>query len=191
MQLADFQIKYLAEKCNMITPFSPVKVEQDQGQRILSWGLESFGYGLRLAETAVKYTLDDSLFIGRTVDTTSTVDTTYTVYAYQDLEKSYLRMPAGETILVTTIETLEIPEDCIGIFCGKSTYARSGMISYTTVFEPGWKGRPTIMLHNTRRVTVYLPVGEGIGQMVFFQGERPVEVYNGKYQNAEDVQEAK
>ena len=68
---------------------------------------------------------------------------------------------------------------------GKSTYARCGIIVNVTPFEPEWEGYVTIEISNTTPLPARIYAGEGIAQVLFFEGEAPEVSYadrNGKYQ---------
>lgn len=69
---------------------------------------------------------------------------------------------------------------------GKSTYARCGIIVNVTPLEPTWEGFLTLEISNTTPLPARIYGGEGIAQLVFFQGDEPPEVAyadrSGKYQ---------
>ncbi len=45
--LADWEIKYLAQEKGMIEPFVDHLVNKEDGRRLLSYGLSSYGYDIR------------------------------------------------------------------------------------------------------------------------------------------------
>ena len=47
--LADWEIKKLAEEEEMISPFQGSLVSETNGRKILSYGLSSYGYDIRLS----------------------------------------------------------------------------------------------------------------------------------------------
>ena len=47
--LADWEIKELAEKEQMIEPFVDHLVSKEDGRKLLSYGLSSYGYDIRLS----------------------------------------------------------------------------------------------------------------------------------------------
>ena len=69
---------------------------------------------------------------------------------------------------------------------GKSTYARCGIITNVTPFEPEWEGFVTLEISNTTPLPAKIYANEGIAQVLFFRGEEPPEVSykdkGGKYQ---------
>jgi dCTP deaminase len=69
---------------------------------------------------------------------------------------------------------------------GKSTYARCGIITNVTPLEPGWEGHITLEISNTTTLPAKIYAGEGLVQVLFFQGDEPCETSYadraGKYQ---------
>lgn len=57
-------------------------------------------------------------------------------------------MLPGESLLGTSIENIEMPDDLIAIANGKSTLARCFLLVYVTPIEPGFKGKITLELTN-------------------------------------------
>ena len=78
------------------------------------------------------------------------------------------------------------PQDVLGIVCGKSTYARSGLLINVTPLEPEWEGFLTIALFNTTHFPVKIYAGEGIAQVIFLGAEETCRLSysdrKGKYQ---------
>ena len=77
------------------------------------------------------------------------------------------------------------------ICVGKSTYARCGIITNVTPLEPGWEGCVTLEISNTTPLPAKIYSGEGIAQILFFEGdEECLSSYkdkNGKYQGQSGV----
>ena len=83
--------------------------------------------------------------------------------------KNYVVIPPNSFALTETIETFNIPRQCLVIAMGKSTYARCGLVLNVTPGEPMWQGRWTIELSNTSPRPIKVYAGEGIGQMIFIR----------------------
>ena len=58
------------------------------------------------------------------------------------------------------------------ITVGKSTYARCGIITNVTPFEPEWEGFVTLEISNTTPLPAKIYANEGIAQVLFFEGRR-------------------
>ena len=96
-------------------------------------------------------------------------------------------VPPNSFALARTIEYFRIPRDVLTITMGKSTYARCGIITNVTPFEPEWEGYVTLEISNTTPLPAKIYANEGIAQVVFFQADDVCEVSykdkGGKYQN--------
>ena len=175
----------------MIDPFLPHLVRQEEDRKVISYGLSSFGYDIRLSETL--YLCKSSVQGKLPVYYPWNIDPKEEDGAFfrqMDLvygaTGAWASIPAYGFALGSSIECFDMPEDVVGVCVGKSTYARCGLIVNVTPLEPGWKGYLTLELHNTLPVPVQVYVNEGIAQIMFHQGERPSTTYkerDGKYQN--------
>src|SRR6266566_3416502 len=64
------------------------------------------------------------------------------------------------------------PEFKILTICvGKSTYARCGIITNVTPFEPEWEGHVTLEISNTTPLPAKIYANEGICQVLFFEAD--------------------
>ena len=191
MILNDREITRLAGE-GMITPFS----EGVARPGVISYGVTSFGYDMRVADEWVETVLRSGEVIDPKYPHPLTVrdETLYSESPmipgwYSQQFDRYVLQP-GEFVLCRSVETFAIPEDVVGIVVGKSTYARCGLIVNCTPMEPGWAGQLTIELHNASRHAIKVYANEGIAQVMFFRGERPAVTYadkRGKYQGQTGV----
>jgi deoxycytidine triphosphate deaminase len=102
---------------------------------------------------------------------------------YVNSINEYFILLPHQTVLGRSYEEIHMPDNCLGICIGKSTYARCGVLINTTPLEPGWRGHLTIEITNLNSMPVLLYIGEGIAQIILFQGDYS-ESYNGRYQNS-------
>jgi hypothetical protein len=58
-------------------------------------------------------------------------------------------VPPNSFALARSVEYFRIPRDVVTITVGKSTYARCGIITNVTPFEPEWEGHVTLEISNT------------------------------------------
>jgi dCTP deaminase len=72
------------------------------------------------------------------------------------------------------------------ICVGKSTYARCGIITNVTPFEPAWEGFITLEISNTTPLPAKIYGNEGIAQVLFFESDEECQTSyadrKGKYQ---------
>lgn len=93
-------------------------------------------------------------------------------------------IPPGGFSLGSSIERFTLPNTILGILYNKSTWARQGLEVLNVVLEPGWTGYLTFGIANHSRVTMSVPPGVGIAQVIFHFLNMPTDdPYTGKYQN--------
>lgn len=103
---------------------------------------------------------------------------------------------AGQFILAETMEQFALPDTIAGQFMLKSSRAREGLEHLMAgYFDPGYRGRPTLELVNSRQLwSVPIWPGMKIGQVVFHTMEQaPLQSYaqTGRYQGDQQVQESR
>lgn len=177
MLLNDKQIRELAEKYRMIDPFA----QKQKHEGVISYGLSSFGYDIRVAE---EFKILTNIH-GKHVDPKNFLPETYV-----DVKGEVCLLPPNSFALARSVEYLRMPDDVFGIAVGKSTYARCGIVTNVTPIEPGWEGHITLEISNTTSLPAKIYANEGIVQIVFFKGEKPDLAYNlkgGKYQNQKGI----
>jgi dCTP deaminase len=67
------------------------------------------------------------------------------------------------------VEYFRIPRNVFTLCVGKSTYARCGIITNVTPFEPEWEGYVTLEISNTTPLPARVYANEGIAQVIFFE----------------------
>ncbi len=96
---------------------------------------------------------------------------------------NYHLLSPGAFLLATTVESIALPDNVMGMLVDKSTWARQALSVFNTVFEPGWHGFPTIELVNLGEKALTIPQNAPIAQMVFMYLNEPAKApYDGKYQ---------
>ncbi|MEE2612483.1 MAG: dCTP deaminase [Acidobacteriota bacterium] len=174
---SDRWIKEMA-RGGMIEPF----VESQVREGVVSFGLSSYGYDIRVADelkvfTNINYTvIDPKAFDPR---------------SFVDVQADVCIVPPNSFALARTIEYFRIPRDVLTLCLGKSTYARCGIIVNVTPFEPEWEGTATLEISNTTPLPAKIYANEGIAQVLFFQSDERCETSyadkKGKYQAQREV----
>lgn len=95
-------------------------------------------------------------------------------------------MKPGRFLLASSVERIKMPKDLICVVHDKSTWARNGLAVQNTVLEPGWEGWITLELTNHKWESFGIEDGMPIAQLLFYELSRPVQGYDGKYQNQPD-----
>ena len=80
-------------------------------------------------------------------------------------------VPPNSFALASSVEYFRIPRNILTVTVGKSTYARCGIITNVTPFEPEWEGYVTLEISNTTPLPAKIYANEGIAQVLFFRGE--------------------
>jgi dCTP deaminase len=174
----DRWIRRMAREQGMIEPFS----EKLMSAGVISYGLSSYGYDLRVADEFKVFTDLNAIVVDpKAFDPKSLVD----------FRGPVCTIPPNSFALGRSIERFKIPRNVMAICVGKSTYARCGIITNVTPFEPEWQGHVTIEISNTTPLPARIYAGEGIAQVVFFEASEPCEVSyadrSGKYQGQQGI----
>ena len=133
---ADRWIKRMALEHGMIEPFVERQVRED----VVSYGLSSYGYDIRVADEFKVFT---------NVYSTVVDPKNFDPRSFVDIKADVCIIPPNSFALARTIEYFRIPRDVLTVCLGKSTYARCGIIVNVTPFEPEWEGHVTIEISNT------------------------------------------
>ncbi len=170
----DKWIKKMAMEQDMIQPF----VESQVRKGVISYGLSSYGYDVRIADEYKIFTnLNSTIVDPKDFDPKSFVD----------FKGAMCMIPPNSFALGRTIEYFKIPRNVMTICVGKSTYARCGIITNVTPLEPGWEGHVTLEISNTTPLPARIYSGEGIAQILFFESDEECLVSyadkKGKYQS--------
>lgn len=157
----------------LIEPFA----ENEKRPGVISYGLSSYGYDMRIAGEFEVFTGPEEerdgvyrgLRIPAAIDPKDFNPGIAKKVSREPGER--LIMPPHSFALGVSVEKFCIPRDIITICLGKSTYARCGLYVNITPFEPEWEGYPTIELTNpTPRPLAVYPF-EGIAQLLFLRAE--------------------
>ncbi len=176
--LTDEGIAALAGSCRMIEPFIPHQVRDLQGQQVISYGLSSMGYDIRLADEYKIYT---------NINTTIVAPKNFDARSFVKYYGASCLIPPNSFALGRSMEYFRMPRHVMGVCLGKSTYARCGLVVNITPLEPGWEGYLTIEISNTTPLPAKIYSFEGIAQVVFLAASQPCRTSyqdrGGKYQH--------
>ena len=112
---------------------------------------------------------------------------------YQKLNGDAILLPAGEFILATTKEWIEIPADLIARVEGRSSIGRLGIAIHVTAgfIDAGFKGNITLEIKNLSTNNIILYEDMRVCQIVFETVDQPVKNPYGscgnKYQGQSGV----
>lgn len=178
----DTWIAKMAKEYHMIEPFVQDQVRSVDGRSVVSFGLSSFGYDIRVSN---QFRIFTNIY-GSVIDPKN-FDPKGLVKVNNDI----CLIPPNSFALALSVEWFRIPKNVMTICVGKSTYARCGIIVNVTPFEPGWEGKAVLEISNTTPLPAKVYAGEGLAQVLFFESDTPCKTSyadrKGKYQNQNDI----
>jgi dCTP deaminase len=155
---SDRWIRHMVAEHGMIEPFGDSQVRDG----VVSYGVSSYGYDMRVADEFRIFTnvhspvVDPKKFDSR---------------SFVEYKGDVCIIPPNSFALARSVEYFRIPRNVLTICVGKSTYARCGIITNVTPFEPEWEGHVTLEISNTTPLPARVYAHEGIAQVLFFEAD--------------------
>jgi len=175
---SDRWIRRMCLEHRMIDPFEEKQIRKD----VVSFGISSYGYDLRIA---------DEFKIFTNINSTIVDPKNFDPMSFVDFKGPVCLVPPNSFALGRSVEYFRIPREVMTICLGKSSYARCGIITNVTPLEPEWEGHVTLEISNTTPLPARIYANEGIAQVLFFGGdevcERSYKDKAGKYQGQRGV----
>jgi len=180
--MQDSWIIEMAKK-GMIDPFIENQIKaNEKGERVISYGVTSYGYDARVADEFKIFTNVDSAIVD---------PKDFSSKSFVDRSGPICTIPPNSFVLARTVEYFRIPRDVLVICVGKSTYARCGIIVNVTPLEPEWEGHVTLEFSNTTPLPAKIYANEGVCQFIFLKGDKVCDVSYadraGKYMGQQGV----
>ncbi len=155
---SDRWIRRMAREHGMIEPFADRQVRDG----VISFGVSSYGYDMRVAS-------DFRIF---TNALSAVVDPKhFDPKSFVEFHGDACIVPPNSFALARSVEYFRIPRNVLTVCVGKSTYARCGVITNVTPFEPEWEGFVTLEISNTTPLPAKIYANEGIAQVLFFAAD--------------------
>ncbi len=175
---SDRWIRRMAHEHGMIEPF----VEGQVRQGVISYGLSSYGYDMRVADEFKVFTNVFNVIVD---------PKNFSERSFVDIKADHCDIPPNSFALARSVEQFKIPKNVLCIVMGKSSYARCGISVNITPLEPAWEGFVTIEISNTTPLPARIYANEGIGQVLFFESDEACEISyadkKGKYQRQQGI----
>ena len=128
----------------------------------ISYGVSSYGYDMRVAPEFRIFTN----VLSAVVDPKA-----FDARSFVEFAGDVCIVPPNSFALARSVEYFRIPRNVLTICVGKSTYARCGIITNVTPFEPEWEGYVTLEISNTTPLPAKIYANEGICQVLFFEAD--------------------
>ncbi len=174
----DRWIRKMALEHEMIRPFEEKQVREG----VISYGLSSYGYDLRVA---------DEFKIFTNVNSTIVDPKKFDERSFVEFKGPACIVPPNSFALARSVEYFKIPRNVLTICVGKSTYARCGIIVNVTPLEPEWEGFVTLEISNTTPLPARVYSNEGLCQIIFLESDESCETSykdkKGKYQAQQGI----
>jgi dCTP deaminase len=155
---SDRWIRRMAHEHGMIEPYEESQVREG----VVSYGISSYGYDMRVS---------DEFKIFTNVHSTVVDPKHFDARSFVEYQGRVCIVPPNSFALARSVEYFRIPRNVLTICVGKSTYARCGIITNVTPFEPEWEGHVTLEISNTTPLPARIYAGEGIAQVLFFEAD--------------------
>lgn len=190
-------VRYVHKKTG--EPFYPSRIDQpipDDVRRIISYGVSSYGYDVRLDNDP------EHIAIFTNVHTTeiNPKKIQQENFARPEIRvdeegAEYVLIPPHSYLQAPTVEYFRIPRDVLVTVLGKSTLARAGLLCNVTPMEPEWEGNLVVEIANLTDSPVRCYLLEGCAQLVFNQSDESCYTSykdkGGKYQGQTGLTHAK
>src|SRR5688572_4829381 len=155
---SDRWIRRMATEHGMIEPFTDGQVRSGA----ISYGVSSYGYDMRVADEFRIFTN----VLSAIVDPKNFDDKSFV-----EFQGDTCVVPPNSFALARSVEYFRIPGNVLTSCVGKSIYARCGIITSVTPFEPEWEGHVTLEISNTTPLPARIYANEGICQVLFFEAD--------------------
>jgi dCTP deaminase len=155
---SDRWIRRMAQEHGMIEPFVDGQVREGS----ISYGVSSYGYDMRVAPEFRIFTNVLSVIVD---------PKHFDARSFVEFDGDVCIVPPNSFALARSVEYFRIPRNVLTICLGKSTYARCGIITNVTPFEPEWEGFVTLEISNTTPLPAKIYANEGICQVLFFEAD--------------------
>jgi len=138
---------------------------------------EGAGFDLRLGEL---YELEGEGFLG--VVNRDTPDLKKVAEYKGDDPEEQIDIEPGKYYLVTTIETVNLPQDLIAFIVSRTTLFRSGIALFNGAVSPGYKGKLTFAICNLGRQKIKIALGARVVHITFHEVAGSSNAYRGQWQ---------
>ncbi len=180
----DSWIIRMCQEKGMIEPFESKQVKQIENKSVISYGVSSYGYDIRVDDTFK--VLDPSRTGSGIIDPKN-----FSLSGFTEVQGEECVIPPQGLAIVQSYEYFRIPREILVICNGKSTYERCGIHVTIAPLEPEWEGRLTFSICNSTSLPAKIYAREGIAQILFLESDDVCAVSyadkKGKYQKSNDL----
>jgi len=142
---------------------------------------EGTGFDLRLGEV---YKIEGKGFLG--IDERKTPDAKL-IKKHKKNKKTSFTIKPDEHYLVTTLESVNLPDDITANLWLRSTLYRSGIVLSGGNVAPGYSGKLSFTFFNSGKCPVEIELGARIVHLMFFRVEGGGSEYRGQWKGGRVV----
>jgi dCTP deaminase len=157
--MSDYDIRKNILREFAIDPFIDYQCSSIYNNKVISYGLSSYGYDARLFYKFKTVSKQVDVLDPKNINS---------CYFYEKKQDYYI-IPPKTFILGRTVEYFRIPKNILVICFGKSTYSRLGLTVNVTPLEPEWEGYVTLSISNALSIPIKVYANEGICQFIFLR----------------------
>jgi len=155
----DRWIRRMAHEHEMINPYAESQVREG----VISYGVSSYGYDLRVADEFRIFTNVNSTI----VDPKHFDEKPPLV----EFKGPLCIIPPNSFALARSVEYFKIPRNVLTVCIAKSAYARCGIIVNVTPLEPEWEGFVTLEISNSTPLPAKVYSNKGLCQIIFLESD--------------------
>lgn len=149
-----------------------VMIDTEQIKNTYEGALNPASINIRLGNTFLVPKPNQIVTLGEEVQ--------YDKFTISDSEKMIIN--AGEFMLATTKEWIDVPISAVAFVQGRSSIGRACLSIQNAGFvDPGFKGHITLELKNDGPFPIELIPGYPVGQLIYMECYDASAAYNGKY----------
>lgn len=146
---------------------------------------EGCGFDLRLGKV---WEISGETFLG--ISERKSVDAKL-IMEYNEKKNQIFELKAGQQVLVTIIERINLPDNLTVNFWLRSTLYRGGVILSGGNGAPGYSGEISFTLFNSGKCPVKIEMGARIVHMMFYEVKGKTNQYRGQWQGGRVVTKKK
>ena len=138
---------------------------------------EGAGFDLRLGEI---FELEGDGFLG--IENRDTPNLKKIAEYDEKGEEAFVELEPGKYYLVTTIESVNLPEDLIAFIVSRTTLFRSGIALFNGAVSPGYRGKLTFAICNLGGKKIKIALGARVVHITFHEVAGSSNAYRGQWQ---------
>jgi len=97
-------------------------------------------------------------------------------------KEEFFDLEPGKYYLVTTVESVKLPENIIAFIVSRTTLFRSGIALFNGAVSPGYQGKLTFAIYNLGGQKIKIALGARVVHITFHEVSGSSNLYRGQWQ---------